>query len=452
MPLATDVNARDMSPLPCTADARVWSALARIGRTEDLHFSPNNQRLAVVGHLKNQLLVLDVDVPPLAQGGTIRLIDCLEVRSDALVYPHGVFWTDDQTLIVANRQGEAPVLHIPRVAPPTRSLHVEPLRMLGTGPLGAAHTPGSVAVAPLGDGWIEVLLCNNYAHTVSQHLLNLDQPATPDMASVLLADGLDIPDGIALSHDGRWIAVSNHNHHCVFVYSNAATLHPHSRPAGVLRGVSYPHGLRFTSDDRFILVADAGEPFVHLYGHGQAGWRGEFRPLQTLRTVDQARFLRGRHNPQEGGPKGIAIDRSNQVFATTCHEQPLAFFDLPAVLRPWAQAASRAPLPSGRTAAEPVGWARHLLGLNRSRAQLVARHQAEIAGIEQEMSGLQQALEQQRCLAQDRLADIEALQQALQRQQRHMDAVAQSHSWRITAPLRALAGGLRRWRGDRPGA
>lgn len=126
MPLATDVNARDMSPLPCTADARVWSALARIGRTEDLHFSPNNQRLAVVGHLKNQLLVLDVDVPPLAQGGTIRLIDCLEVRSDALVYPHGVFWTDDQTLIVANRQGEAPVLHIPRVAPPTRSLHVEP--------------------------------------------------------------------------------------------------------------------------------------------------------------------------------------------------------------------------------------------------------------------------------------------------------------------------------------
>jgi hypothetical protein len=83
---------------------------------------------------------------------------------------------------------------------------------------------------------------------------------------------------------------------------------------------------------------------------------------------------------------------------------------------------------------------------------LVARHQAEIAGIEQEMSGLQQTLEQQRRLAQDRLADIEALQQALQRQQRHMDAVAQSHSWRITAPLRALTGGLRRWLGDRPGA
>ncbi|MCY1558750.1 hypothetical protein D9M68_957110 [compost metagenome] len=82
----------------------------------------------------------------------------------------------------------------------------------------------------------------------------------------------------------------------------------------------------------------------------------------------------------------------------------------------------------------------------------MARHQAEIAGIQQEMSGLKQALEQQRRLAQDRLADIEVLQQALQGQQQQMDAVARSHSWRITAPLRALAGGLRRWLGDRSGS
>ncbi|MDG5974062.1 hypothetical protein H010_02297 [Hydrogenophaga taeniospiralis CCUG 15921] len=442
---AADVNARDASPLPCEADAHIWSAIARIGRTEDLHFSPNNQRLALVGHLKNQLLVLDIEVPPLAQGGSIRLIDYLEVRSDALVYPHGVFWLDDQTLIVANRQGEAPVLHIPLVGPPERSLHIEPLHMLGIGPLGAAHTPGSVAAARLGDGWIEVLLCNNYAHTVSQHLLNLEQPATSDMASVLLADGLDIPDGIALSHDGRWIAVSNHNHHCVFVYPNAATLDPGSQPAGVLRGVSYPHGLRFTSDDSFILVADAGEPFVQLYGCSEDGWCGEFQPLQTLRTVDQASFLRGRHNPQEGGPKGIAIDRSNHVFATTCHEQPLAFFELPAVLRPSTSTLPCTPSQPGWTAAEPTRWARHLLGLSRSREQLLAQHRAEMAGVEQ-------ALEQQRRLAQDRLADIEALQQALLQQQRHMDAVARSHSWRITAPLRTLASSLRRWRPDRSGA
>lgn len=83
------------------------------------------------------------------------------------------------------------------------------------------------------------------------------------------------------------------------------------------------------------------------------------------------------------------------------------------------------------------------MGLSRSREQLLAQHRAEMAGVEQ-------ALEQQRRLAQDRLADVEALQQSLLQQQRHMDAVAHSHSWRITAPLRTLASSLRRWWPNRP--
>ena len=44
--------------------------------------------------------------------------------------------------------------------------------------------------------------------------------------------------------------------------------------------------------------------------------------------MDDATFLRGRYNPEEGGPKGIDVDRDMSVLATTCEHQPLAFFDL----------------------------------------------------------------------------------------------------------------------------
>ena len=43
-------------------------------------------------------------------------------------------------------------------------------------------------------------------------------------------------------------------------------------------------------------------------------------------------YLRGRKNPEEGGPKGLDIDAGMRVLATTCEEQALAFFDLRAVL------------------------------------------------------------------------------------------------------------------------
>ena len=43
-------------------------------------------------------------------------------------------------------------------------------------------------------------------------------------------------------------------------------------------------------------------------------------------------FKLGRYNPQEGGPKGIDITNDNALFVTTNECQPIAFFDLEAVL------------------------------------------------------------------------------------------------------------------------
>jgi hypothetical protein len=55
-------------------------------------------------------------------------------------------------------------------------------------------------------------------------------------------------------------------------------------------------------------------------------------PLSSFRVLTNEDYLRGRYGPGEGGPKGIDINDAMNIFVTTCSEQPLAFFDLPAVL------------------------------------------------------------------------------------------------------------------------
>jgi len=48
--------------------------------------------------------------------------------------------------------------------------------------------------------------------------------------------------------------------------------------------------------------------------------------------MDDETFLRGRKNPEEGGPKGIDIDSDANVLVTTSTEQALAFYDVPRLL------------------------------------------------------------------------------------------------------------------------
>jgi DNA-binding beta-propeller fold protein YncE len=152
-----------------------------------------------------------------------------------------------------------------------------------------------------------------------------------EKSEVLLRKGLAVPDGVCISKDMQWIAISNHDTQCVTLYENTGSLNEQSEPVGFLRGANYPHGLRFTSDGNFILVADAGSPFVHIYAKGSS-WQGAHNPLTSLRVMSEEAFLHGRHNAQEGGPKGIDIDKTSEVIVTTCESQPLAFFELSKIL------------------------------------------------------------------------------------------------------------------------
>jgi hypothetical protein len=217
----------------------------------------------------------------------------------------------------------------------------------------------------------EALISNTHAHTITKHLLN----SNDSNGEVLLKRWINIPDGICVSNDMQWIAVSNHNVNTVLIYDNKPTLNETSSPDGVLLRANYPHGLRFTSDGRFMLVANAGSPYVNIYEKGDSEWRGVRNPILCFKVLDDEDFLRGRTNRQEGGVKGIDIDNAMNILVATCGNQPLAFFDLRAIL---ASAFSESTIERKRTSASSRARVNSLVPRDWRRNQNVLEVKREL--------------------------------------------------------------------------
>ena len=94
-----------------------------------------------------------------------------------------------------------------------------------------------------------------------------------------------------------------------------------------------PHGVRFTFDQEFILVADAAARYVNVYRKDGESWSGTRDPVRLFEAMPPEVFARGRLNPQEGGPKGIDISKDTNVLVATTEFQSLAFFDVDEVVR-----------------------------------------------------------------------------------------------------------------------
>jgi hypothetical protein len=320
-----------LDPLPFTATDDVRDALARIGRTEDVAFSPDERRLAIAGFTNGMCLLIDVAMDFSGGRKSIALSRKFEFTSPNLKNPHGLAFIDSETLVVADRTAEkVSVFAIPPSNAGGATLSARHLN--GEAVISELTEPGSVAVFSRGRGRCDVLVCSNNGNTVSRHrLLGGVRPGVR-ASKVLLKATLSIPDGVAISPSGRWIAISNHKTRSVQMFRNTRLLNPQTPPAGVLYGAGYPHGVRFTSDGLFVVVADAGGPIVNAYSAEGDDWRGLRLPVATPQIMSEEVFQRGRINPEEGGPKGIAVDRGMNVLVATCDTQPLAFFDLPSVL------------------------------------------------------------------------------------------------------------------------
>jgi hypothetical protein len=116
----------------------------------------------------------------------------------------------------------------------------------------------------------------------------------------------------------------------MLLYNRTQSLNETSVPDGILRYIYRPHGVRFTSDGRFLLVADYETPYLHIYERDKLGWRGVRGPTLLLRVMSNEVFLRGpSHGP---GVKGVDIDQSSKTLVTTGEIQPLAFFNFAAIV------------------------------------------------------------------------------------------------------------------------
>jgi DNA-binding beta-propeller fold protein YncE len=316
-----------------TSQQSVTDAIGSLERTEDVRFSPSNRRLAVASFHRNRILVFDIDVTSSLGATQVALTGGVELSSPALQWPHGLDFIDDNTLIVTSRKSDVALFKLPSGERIVRTHDVLPIARWPANGTTLLNAPGSVAVTHVQEDVCEVLICNNDGHTVTRHLLDPDAGRAIRNSEILLHKYLNIPDGVSVSPDRRWIAVSNHTTHNVLLYESSPALNSDAEPDGILRGAYYPHGLRFSADGRHLFVADAGAPYLHIYAQDPDQWRGVRNPLATVRIMDEAVFKRGRHNPEEGGPKGLDIDACSNILVVTSECQPLAFFDVPVLLQ-----------------------------------------------------------------------------------------------------------------------
>jgi len=315
-----------------SASIQAQKAIAALGRTEDVQFSPSNRRLAVAAFNASRIVVFEVAISRSAERPQVALDGVVEIEAATLKGPHGLCFLDEETLAVANREGSVELFRVPPAGAVTQP-RATPIRTILGAASGQIITPGSVAATGLDDGTVELLVCNNYVNRVTRHVLDPRSEWSVVSDETLLERDLDVPDGISFSPDGRWLAVSNHNTHSVLLYDRSRRLGPDSEPDGVLRNDLCPHGVRFTFDHEFVLVADAAARYVNVYKKDGASWRGTRDPVRLFAVMSAELFAGGRHNPQEGGPKGIDISKETNVLVSTCASQTLAFFDLDAVVR-----------------------------------------------------------------------------------------------------------------------
>jgi len=309
------------------APEHVREAVASLGRTEDVKLSPSNRQLIVADHFSDRIVVFGVSIDSSRNFKSVTLNSVTKISSKYLQRPHGLDFIDDKRIVVANRAGQACVFELPSSA--TDHCELEPLVIFN---FHEISSPGSVAVIKNEQGAYEALICSDYTNKVTRHLLEFEEGCSVKNDRVLLNKWIQFPDGICVSKDRKWIAVSNHNTHAVFLYKNDSSLNARSAPDGILRHY-YPHGLRFASADRFLIAASAGSPYVNVYQAPDSDWRGVRSPILSIKVLSNEDYLRARISREDGGPKGIDINNAMDVLVMTCEQHPLAFFELDPILK-----------------------------------------------------------------------------------------------------------------------
>ena len=413
--------------------------LAGIARTEDVKFSPDGRMLAIVDYDNEEVAVFEL---ALAEDG-VRLTRGVRLASDTLIEPHGIDFIGNERVVVASRRGVVALFDVPERDGDVHK--VEPAAVLGDDP-GARTTPGSVAVHQIEPNRFELLTCHNYENRVGRSEIDLSSGTVMGPDATLLERWLDIPDGVCISPDGAWIAMSNHRVNAVMLYRRDESLGPESDPDGIARGVAYPHGLVFSTDSRSLIVADAGSPHVHTFRAGPSGWSGVHHPASSHRVLSETVFQRGRRNPTEGGPKGLDLHPIEPLVAVTCEEQTLAFIPLADLTVVDASANDELHLAQELDRCGELIRMRQTAERERERAHEEAMHAQQVLGTLREWDAhiheVTELLSATRADLQQARKNQATQSQRITALERQLEQVYRSRSWRMTRPLRSAS---RRW-------
>jgi sugar lactone lactonase YvrE len=303
-------------------------------RTEDVRFSPSGRVLAVVA-TSGDICLFAVDIA----SRPIRVNRSTVLHSASLASPHGIDFLNEHVVVVANRGGWLTFYRLPGVNTWKGNMTVEPIHEFGSTWFGGKGStrqvngrsvncgPGSVRVVDR-----QLFVCCNNKSTLTAHPFTLKrEKVVVSDGEVVVHDGLEIPDGLALSRDGRWLAVGDHEYRCIMIMRRRTNqvLSCKLRDADL----SHPHGICFDPTGKALYVADAGERSMHVFV-SQDEWAtnmdGSTFKLpavladafnKTKESVDQ------KYRSLEGGIKGVDVDASGRIIATTCQNQMLRFFE-----------------------------------------------------------------------------------------------------------------------------
>lgn len=304
--------------VPLHADDASAAALAHIGRTEDLRVRRDGRVAVIAGFITTDLTFFEVAVD---DGVSLRA--AVTVSDASLSGPHGVEFVTDDVIVVSDRTAG---LRFFRLVTDPGALLPRALDLLpvDAGDMPALPVADSVTlVGPPSPEGGTLAVCLGEQHRVVLLSVHIDpQGVRVGAGPSLECPWLAVPDGVAASSDGEWIAVSSHWNHVVVMLRRTDDGY---RPAGVLHGPAFPHGLRFLPDDRGLVVADAGAPYVFVFAT-DSGWDGSRYPVSRLRAVHQEDYLRIATVPGEGGPKGVDLIADGALMLVTSETQSLAVF------------------------------------------------------------------------------------------------------------------------------
>ena len=154
--------------LTYAAHPPVQDVIDALGRTEDVRFSPSARRLAVAANSEIAVFRVDIAVSPGEK--RISLTDAVILSSPHLKHPHGIDFFDEETIIVADRGGDACIFALPPAkANNGHACDAAPLGVIHAGEVELLNTPGSVSVMRKGPQRYGVLICNNFVHMVTKH-------------------------------------------------------------------------------------------------------------------------------------------------------------------------------------------------------------------------------------------------------------------------------------------